>query len=198
MQKELLNKAVALFDSPEKWSAFVELANQKETIKWNYFQKVKQPLLKYFNDNPVEGWVCEPWGDYNYDLCWYLKDFGKGSLSLAVGWTFQFLLYLEDPNNFDSNKINDLLKNEYSQILTAFDRVDRQFELQTKIVETRNYYFDSPYDSSFDNNHLDILAWFAGNQTEKFVEQIIRKVEKFRKSAELTRMLYELNEKSKK
>lgn len=144
--------------------------------------------------NPVDGWVCEPWGDINCDLRWYLKDFGKGSLSLAIGWSFQFVLHIDDIKSFDSNKIDNLLKNECTQIISTFDRVDRQFEHQLKVVETGNYYFNSPYDSNFDS---DQLAWFAGNQTEKFVEQIINKVEKFRKNAVLTQMLYQVNEKSR-
>lgn len=197
MQKELLNQVLGIFDSSEKWNAFVEMANQKETIKWHYFQKLKQPLLNYFNANPVEGWVCEPWADTNYDLRWYLKDFGKNSISLAIGWTFHFMLYVEDTNAFDTKKIDDLLRSEYSIILSSFDRVDRQFEPQLKVVEVRNYSFNSPYDTNFDNPQLDKLAWFAGNETESFAKQIIKKVERFRQDRDLTKMLYNLNEQTK-
>lgn len=197
MQKELLNQALGIFDSSEKWNAYVELANQKETMKWHYFQKLKQPLLNYFNANPVEGWVCEPWGDTNYDLRWYLKDFGKSSISLAVFWTFHFVLHIEDTNAFDSKKIDDLLRSDYSIILSSFDRVDRQFEHQLKVVEVRNYSFNSPYDTNFDNSQLDKLAWFAGNETDSFAKQIIKKVERFRQNKDLTKMLYDLNKRTK-
>jgi hypothetical protein len=205
MQKELLNQALALFDTFEKWNAFVEMANQKETMINLYFQKLRQPLLKYFNENLVEGWVCEPWNDPNYDMQWYLKDFGKDSLSLRIGWNFHFVLYLEDTNSFDTEKIDELLKTDYSIILSSFDRVDKQFDQydkqydyhRFKIVEVRNYAFNSPYDSNFDNSQLDKLAWYAGNETNKFADQIIRKVERFRKDQKLTRMLYELNDKAK-
>lgn len=197
MQKELLNQALGIFDTSEKWNAFVELANQKEKIKWHYFQKLKQPLLNYFNANQVEGWVCEPWGDTNFDLRWYLKDFGKGSIALAIGWRFQFVLHVEETNAFDSKKIDDLLRSEYSILLSSFDRVDRQFEHQSKIVEERNYTFNSPYDTNFDESQLDNLAWFAGNETENFAEQIIKKVERFRQDNVLTKMLYNLNERTK-
>jgi hypothetical protein len=197
MQKELINQALRIFDSSEKWNAFVELANQKETIKWHYFQKLKQPLLNYFNANPIEGWVCEPWGDTKYDLRWYLKDFGKGSLSLAIGWTFNFLLHIEDVNGFDTKKIDDLLRSNYSILLSAFDRIDRQFENQLKVVEVRNYSFNSPYDTNFDDSQLDKLAWFAGNDTENFAKQIIKKVERFRQDKDLTKMLYDLNTETK-
>ena len=197
MQKELLNQALGIFDTSEKWNAFVELANQKETMKWGYFQKVKQPLLNYFNANPVEGWVCEPWGNQLYDIRWYLKDFGKSSLALAVGWTFEFHLHLDDTTTFDTNKINDLLKTDYSILLSSFDRVDRQFEHNTKAMESRNYSFGSPYDFNFDNSQIDKLAWFAGNETENFTTQIIKKVDRFRKDENLTKLLYDLNAQAK-
>jgi hypothetical protein len=191
MQKELLNKVIGLFESPEKWNSFLELTNQIPAIKYQYFQKVKQPLQKYFNENAVEGWICEPWGDPNFDMKWYLQDFGKESLALAIGWKFQFVLFLGNQNKFDTYKIDELLKGKYSPIISAFDRVDRQFEPQFKIVESGNYIFDSPYDGHFDEN---TLSWYAGNQTEKFVKQIIDKVERFRKDERLTNMLYEINQ----
>lgn len=197
MQKEILSQAIGMFDTSEKWNAFVELANHKETIKNIYFQKLKQPLLNYFNSNPVDGWVCEPWGDPLYDIRWYLKDFGKSSLALAIGWTFEFHLHIEDITSFDTKKINELLKGEYSVLLAAFDRVDRQFEQNTKAMEYRNYSFGSPFDSYFDNSQLDRLAWFAGNETESFVNQIIQKVDRFRKDTNLTNLLYEINKKAK-
>ncbi|KAA9332687.1 hypothetical protein [Adhaeribacter soli] len=198
MQKELLNQAMAVFDSPEKWQAFLDMVNQKDALKWQYFKKIKQPLLKYFHENPVEGWVCEPWSNKDYDFRWYLKDFGPKSLCLAIGWSFEFHLHLEDIVGFDSLKIDDLLKTEYSMLLASFDRVDRQYESHTKAMEWRNYSFGSPYDTYFDNNHIDHLSWYAGNETQNFVNQIVAKVEKFRKSQEITQMLYELNEKSRK
>ncbi len=197
MQKELLNQAIGIFDTSEKWNAFVELANQKETMKWHYFQKLKHPLLNYFNSNPIKGWVCEPWGNQLYDIRWYLKDFGKSSLALAIGWTFEFHLHLEDTTTFDTNKINDLLKTDHSILLSSFDRVDRQFEHNTKAMESRNYSFGSPYDFNFDNSQIDKLAWFAGNETENFAKQIIKKVERFRKDENLTKLLYDLNAQAK-
>lgn len=197
MQKELLNHALALFDTPEKWNAFVEMAKQKDLMIYRYFQKLKYPLLKYFNENPVKGWICDSWGDPNFDFKWYIKDFGKNSLALTIGWRFEFHLHIEDISNFDTNKINELLKSDYTLLLSAFDRIDRQYDTKSKVVETRNYAFNSPYDSNFDNSQLDKLAWFAGNETERFAEQIINKVEKFRKNEILTKMLYEINERSR-
>lgn len=197
MQKELLNHALSLFDTPDKWDAFADLANQKEAIKGIYFKKVKPLLLKHFNENPVQGWVCEPWGDASCDLRWYLSDCGKDSLSLAVGWRFHFVLHLQDTNSFNTTKVDDLLRNECSLLLAAFDRVDRQFETQLKAVEVRNYTFGSAFDGCFEDTQIDKFAWFAGNKSQELADQIIQKVEKFRKNEKLTEMLRSINNISK-
>lgn len=196
MQTELFNQSTKLFDTPEKWNAFVELAKQKDNIKNYYFKKAKQPILDYFNENIDDNWICEPWGNTNYDIRWYLKDFGKNSLALAIGWRFQLVLHVNDINTFDTNLINELLKTDYSLVLTKFDRIDRQFETNIKAVENRNYYFESPFDNNFYDE--DKLAWFIGNKTDEFSKQLIEKVERFIKDETITKMLYEINQKSKK
>ena len=198
MQKELINQALALFDTPEKWNAFVEIANQKDNMRDHWLQKAKQPLLEYFMAKPTDGWVCEPWGDNKYDLRWYLAAFGRDSLALATGWRFQFTLHVKDLAAYDEKVINNLLRTTHSPLLAAFGRVDQQFETEKKATENRNYYFGSPYDSNFGDSNLDKLAWFVGNRTEEFARQIIAKVEAFTTNPELTRMLYEVNEKSRK
>lgn len=196
MQQELLNQAMSIFDTSEKWNAFLELSNQRNFIQEAFLSKAKDPILKYFNSHPIEGWVCEPWGNHKYDFKWYLRDFGKNSLCLVLGWGFQFILFLDDSNSYDAEKINYLLQTpEYSKVLMSFDRIDRQFEEKFKVVEKKNYKFDSPFDSNFEDAQL---AWYVGNMTEKFVEQIIRKVERFRSNEEITRLLYRLNEESKR
>lgn len=198
MQQELLTHAISLFDTVDKWNAFIDLANLKDIIKDAYFSKVKDPLFRYFSENPIDGWVCEPWGDQNYDLRWYLKDFGKNSLGLAVGWRYDFLLTIEDIEKFDGEKINGFLKSpECGKLLAAFGRVDLFLpDRSRKIVETGNFNFNSPFDSNFRDKYK--LAWFAGNQTKNFVDQIIGKVERFRKDKDVTHILYQVNEKSKK
>jgi hypothetical protein len=200
MQQELLNQVKNLFDTFEKWNAFLELSAQMGEIKTNFFTKVRDPLYKYFIENPVEGWVCESWGNPDFDLRWYLTDFGKNSLGIGIAWTFDFVLTLEDAEKFDSVKIEQLLKTpEYSKILTAFERIDYQFtEVRRKIIETGNYQFGSPYDYNFKDPNKTILSWYAGNRTNEFVDQIIKKVERFRKDTEVTRLLRQLNELSKK
>ena len=195
MQKELFNQAAKLFDSLEKWDAYLELVSQEQAIRIHYLKKIKKPLLEYFINNPAEGWVCQPWSDDNYDMRWYLKDFGKDSLAIATGWLFKFCLHVEDINKFDSLRIDNLLQSEYSFFLSKFEQIENLYTPNFKVIESRNYVFNTPYDHDFDENHL---AWFAGNRTQELVNQIIAKVERFTKDEEMTRMLREVNEKAKK
>lgn len=196
MQQDLLKHAMSLFDTSDKWNAFYELALQADKIKDFYFSKVRAPLTQYFIDNPVEGWDFEPWGDVRYDLRWFLKDFGKSSVALGVGWRFNFVMTLEDTTGFDNEKVNQLLSSsEYAKLVLAFERTDIQFEQRRKFAEVGNYYFNSPNDSNFTEYQL---AWYAGNNTDEFVKQIAAKVDRFRKDAEVTRLLHQLNEQSRK
>jgi len=194
MQPELQFQALKLFDTSEKWNSFLELVSAKDDLVYLSFKQLKQPIVKYFNDNQIKGWICEPWGDKNVDLRWYLEEFGINSLGLTLAWRFEFHLYLNDTTKFDTKKMNDLLKtSEFSALTSAFNRIpDKMYEDQTKAMEYRNYSFGSPFDEYFDNYHVDHLSWYAMNKTEDFANQIIQKVEKFR-SPELTEMLYKLN-----
>ncbi len=199
MQQELLIQSMNLFDTPDKWDSFLELSNHRDNIRDKFFSKIKAPLMKYFNDNPVEGWVCESWGSPNYDMRWYLTDFGKNSLAIGIGWSFDFVLTLEDFEKFDSDRMNILMKQpEYAKILAAFGRIDYQFtEARRKVIESGNYSFGCAYDNNFEGFKYQ-LAWYAGNRTNDFVQQIINKVEKFRRNEEVTRQLYQLNHNAKR
>jgi hypothetical protein len=57
-------------------------------------------------------------------------------------------------------------------------------------IETRNFSFGSPYDTKFDT---DRLCWYAGNETESFLNQIAEKVNRYRKDEEMNSLLHELN-----
>jgi hypothetical protein len=208
MQRELMNQAMAMFDSAEKWNAFLDLSrlvgfkppDNAEGIIGEYFKKVKKPLMAYFSNHIADGWACSPWQNDTMDVCWYLKQFGIGSLALKTGWFFEFHLRVEDTASFDSSRIDQDLKSEtYSLIRCAFD-ADREFvDSQTKLVQTRYYDFDGClYNGRFGWQHVPELAWYAGNRTDEFVDQIIAKVERFTNDKNLTALLCQLNDNAKK
>jgi len=205
MQKELMNQTMAMFDSAKKWNAFVELSNMRQSIEREWFLKIKTPLMTHFKKNLSDRWGCESCGNSGYDMRWYLKGFGKNSLALATWWTYTFCLHLEDVSTFNSELVTNRLKDpEYEEILLAFDRIDQPPPDQKfKVLEIRNYHFsdagdDCPYNGCFDGVSIADLAWYAGNQTDEFVRQIISKVERFTNDQKVTDLLYKLNQEAKK
>lgn len=191
MSREFLNEAIKLFDTPEKWSSFIELSNKKMDIRHEWFNKAKIALVDYFIKDTVEGWSIANWNTWDYR--WFLKDYGKESLCI---WMYgnRIGLWLNG-NLFDSAKANYLLNTEqYSNLLSIF-RPDEISQNDWKIIETGNFIFNSSFDGNFTE---DELAWYAGNRTEEYIIQIAEKVNRIRKNPELTQLLRELNEKCKR
>lgn len=194
MNQELLKQAKAMFDSPEKWNAFLELVWQKDEIRNQWFVKLKEEANKKFStDECVEGWVFNSWGVW--DMHWYLKAHGDKSIGLLLGWWGEMTLCCNG-DFYDTTKIHDLLRSErYAPLLNCFSRIDRFYEGGRLAIEIRNFSFGSPYDTKFD---LDRLSWYAGNHTEDFLNQIADKVNRFRKDANITSLLNELNSETSK
>lgn len=194
MEKELLNEVVKIFDSCEKFLSFWELATQKDVIKEHLSKPIKPLLDKYFKENKVDGWSYTECGTPYIDACWYLKEFGKGSLAIRLGFFFQIRLLEEDLLKFNRNKISELLKNdEYSPLFDAFERRDFEEKYGCHIIEVGNYYFGDQNDGRFNEEQS---AWFATYETQKMAEQIIAKIERFRKNEVVTNLLRKLNEES--
>lgn len=188
MNQELIEQAKAMFDSPEKWNAFLELVWQKDTIRNQWFAKLKEEANKMFSTvERVDGWDFKYWGTWNME--WYQKEHGERSIALWFE-DGQISLWC-DESFFDITQIYEQLKSEkFSPLINSFSRIDNSFEGGYLVKEIRNYSFNSPYDTKFD---LDRLSWFAGNETGNFLNQIAEKVNRFRKNTEINLLLNELN-----
>lgn len=187
MNQELMNQALNLFDTPEKWNAFLELYSQRDEMRNQWYGKLRELSIKRFNTiDVVDGWSFKP--SNSIDMCWYLTEYGDQSIRIVFGWCAEMTLFYDGVN---FSKMNDLMKNKrFSPILEGFQKLDGVFQGNRIAYESRNFIFESPYDTKFD---CDRLAWFAGNQTESFVDQIVKKVNRFRKDDNLTVLLGELN-----
>ena len=197
MQKELLNQSIEIFDSLKKWSAFIELSDQRKNISNTFTNRIHKKIDRYFKENLAESWAYDQWDKEKGEFLWYLKDFGKDSLRVGIGWIFELHLRLGNRSEFNIDIIRDLVKDSrYSQVFLAFDRIDRKDDMSVAI-EDRNYYFDDcPYNGDFSGYLSQELIWYAGNKTDDLADQIITKVEKFTNNQEVTDLIYELNEKS--
>jgi len=187
MSKELIQQTANLFEqpkTPEKWNAYLELTTQKEQIKNLWLNKLKSQLIKYFSTNIEEGWK---WDENKMN--WYLAEFGPESLAIWFEGYTKFSLWVNN-EKFKSDEITELLQTEkYSALLSAFSRIDIRFEGSYQVIENGNFSFGSEHDGEFG---IDYLAWFAGNETENLLIQIIEKVNKIRKDKNLTKLLADL------
>lgn len=193
MNREFLNEVLNLFDTPEKWSSFIELHSKKDQIRDSYFTKAQTVLNKRFRQIDIE----EKWEYFchnNIHYKWYLKDFGFDSICIFFDLNRGNLYLWANGHCVDIEKARGLLKTEhFASLFNLIERIDEigiegRWELMT---ESGNFYFESSYDGNFTG---DKLAWYAGNRSEKFVEQISEKINRLRKNPELTNLLRELNE----
>jgi len=192
MQKEVLNQAMAMFDSPEKWNSFLELFSSKDEIRNQWFLKLKVALTKFYCDeNVIKGWSFATW---NFaDFRWYLTEFGRESFCICMSWN-RIGLWVNS-NLFDSQRITDLLSTDKFSIIMSTLRPDEVFSGDWKLIEYGNLHFNSPFDLQFET---DRLCWFAGNNTDEFVQQLVDKIDRIRKDETLTSLLIELNKLAKK
>ena len=193
MQKELTNQAMALFDTPEKWNAFLDLVSEKESIKYYWHSTLKRALIKRFKqEDPIEKWDFYE-NRMTMSMTWYLKKFEKYSLAIWLEHYTEFSLWV-NPEYFDSDEVTKLLKTEeFFPLLSPFTQNHEIHQGNYKIREKMDYVFDN----QFKNLNSEQLAWFAGHQTEDFVNQIAEKVDIFRKNEQLTKLFKEINEQTK-
>jgi hypothetical protein len=198
MDDKLINEAAQLFDEYEKWESFNELSNMRDRIILQWVKKANLLIRDHFHKTRNDTWCCVPYGNTDWDSRWYLNKFGVNSLGITIGWYYELVLDLPDGNDspFDTNAISEELKKpEYNPIHMAFDRIDPWQDARKKLIECRNYHFGCLADGGIIDSKL--LAWFAGNQTDDFVSQVIKKVERFTCDQKITGLLMELNEKTR-
>jgi hypothetical protein len=197
MSQEIFNQAEKFFEKKEEWYSFLNLWEYRDGIFWNWFAKCKQELNRRFQDIEIDErnkWLFVSWG--NFDFKWYLEECGTDSLGIYLQNSI-FQLYANG-NLYDVEEITKLLQQKkYAPIAGAFERQDEicPGNSWAKVLERGNFRFGDDYDGHFDNPRL---AWYANFKTEEFADQIVRKVNRFRNNEEITNLILEINEKTKK
>jgi hypothetical protein len=197
MSQEVFNQAEEFFKGKEEWYSFLNLCDYRDRISWNWFQKCKQELNHRFQETEIDennNWLFVSWG--NFEFKWYLKDFGTESLCIYLQNSI-FQLYANG-NLYDIEEMTNLLqRKEYTPIVSGFERQDEicPGNSWAKVLERGNFRFGDDYDGNFDNLRL---AWYANFKTNELADQIVRKVNRFRKNDEIIRLILEINKKTKK
>ena len=197
MQQELINQAITMFDTSEKWSAFLELSSLKDDIKRQWYEKLKKAVRsRFWVKEETDQWTFSHPNNIYQDFRWYLTEFGSESLGLRTCDWIGYGLWV-NPSCYNSQEIFSLLHNsKYSRIMDLL-RQDISFPAAGQdwiLQEQGNFNFESPYDTHFT---VDSLSWFAGNKTEELTDQIVEKIDCFRKDELITSLFAEINDATK-
>ena len=191
MNNELLFQAMELFNTSDKWSAFVELASKTEEIERIWWGKLRRELLEIESEKGNPDWTTHIWGE-PWDIGWYIN--GEPDNSIAIHF-WKDSLRVVAYSKIDNDKLNNLFNRDerFSAIKRCFERLDGSNQ---DIIgwEDRNFSFDSINDFPAGSSKL---SWYAGNETSDFANQIIRKVRKFQ-TPEITALFKEIIEKCSK
>ncbi len=195
MQNQEIHQALGLFDSAEKWQAFVELAQQRDTMKSLMYKTAAKKASAFFASSELlknSEWDFSQKNPADLETEFFLKIYGPSSIRLTFGWEGKF--YLRTSNKHDFNQAAKILLEPDFQLLKfCFERVDSLQDSaypELLMLENFNFLFDSPSDGHFGPFRL---AWYAHHETERFLTQIATKVARFQ-TPEATQTLAKLNE----
>ncbi|MGI4741290.1 MAG: hypothetical protein ACRYG7_39495 [Janthinobacterium lividum] len=196
MDTEEVNQALQLFDTSEKWDAFIRLSQQADNLKRAMTRTAVSRANSYFQrEHTAPGWSFKQFGPDEFAMVWFLTAYGEYSICLVLSWSGVFVLEVRGSNVNDVEAATQLLKeSKFSALMTCFERVDEWWEGRFMGKEKFNFRFGSPSDTHFGPFRL---AWHAHFETEKLLDQIGTKVARFQ-TQEMTALLTELNELTRK
>ena len=187
----ITNQVEDLFKEKEQWDSFLELTPKLETIKKDWFSKLKPFLNSIFNVNDiVEDWEFDSTGDNDYR--WYLKEFGRNTVYLFFDNVSFGLCANGDIMNIKTLK-SILREEKFLPVRASLERLDYCLEDDEEwylLYETGNFSFDTSSNKNIDENSL---AWYANYKSEEFTLQIQTKINKFRKNKNIVKLFEELN-----
>ena len=190
MENEELRQAINLFDTPEKWTAFIELSNHKDRLKRIMTRTAVVRANQYFiQEHPVPGWSFQQFGTDEFAMIWYLTTYGEYSICLVLSWDGVFVLEVRGGSNSVAEATRLLKDSKFGDLMNCFERVDSWWDDRFMAREKFNFSFGSPSDGHFGPFRL---AWYAHFETERFIEQLGAKVARFQQP-EMTALLTELN-----
>ena len=191
MNEKLIQQAMDLFDTPEKWEAFGELYRSYNTIKTRGFKKMRDELYCDELAHKDPNWHVVKWNDWDIRL--ELKTEGKRLWIHFWGDYLRiFVGYL------DIQKVQDLITNNerYNKIQQVFSehcRLDG-YDNNTLAYEKQN---DIEY--TFNNTRViikdsDQLSWYVGHYPSEFKAQLLKKVRSLQ-TPEMVELFKEIVEK---
>ena len=191
MNEKLIQQAMDLFDTPEKWEAFGELYRNYNTIKTRGFKKMRDELYCDELAHKDPNWHVVKWNDW--DIRWELKTEGK-RLWIHF-WGDYFRIFV---GNLNAQKVQELITNNerYNKIQQVFSEHCR---LDGYDNNTLAYERQCDIEYTFNNTPIiiknsDELSWYAGHYPSEFKAQLLKKVRSLQ-TPEMVELFKEIVEK---
>jgi hypothetical protein len=190
MSTHLTKKAAEWFDNVETWNSFVDLIPLRSDIENIWLVSATEKLRHRFTHCDCPGWQFQEWG-HGRDTWWFLEDFGQESVGIGFGWAYYLCFGVAYGNRIDQGALKMALAQEqYRPLIKAFGRTDRP-RWNNALEQYGDFFFGSPFDGQLPAHEL---AWYAGNETDAFVNQAAAKIEAFTRDPEITALLRRLNQ----
>lgn len=193
MIEEMLQKAMAPFDTPEKWNAFRELARELDNIRNRWYKKLQQKLVSMtLADNAHPEWTCGIWNAW--DIEWKLKGYESRYASLHSWAGFNCRLWMRNADEGKRRKVYEFLDGDdrYAQITSFYDIVN-VYSRPNEVPWDAHFRFD--FTDSLNGNWEELarsFAWYAGHDTDNVAQQIMAQVDKVR-TPEMTDLFRAVN-----
>lgn len=185
MNDDLLLEASKLFDVSDKWKAFNELANNRGSLMNFWWKKLQREVQTRELKDGLPDWDFYAWNEW--DMMWFVK--GAGNNTFAVHYWGKTLRVCGF-GGINQERLRNLLEeSKFDIIRRAFDRIDGQ-DSHIFAWEEGNFNFGTASDGNF--SIVEELAWYAGNETCRYADQLIAKVRKFQ-TAEILELFKEIN-----
>ncbi len=172
MGNELLNRtSKEVFNSIEKWNAFLELISKKEELELFWYQNFKRFVLE--NKIKIPGWICSSNGNHLFwqlessdlqekSLSIWFESKGKGEFEIVM-WASKEAYHIEELNK--ELKVN----NSYISIKEVFKlngEIDPNYH--------NEYIFSIKPDFCFENREVNNsnIYWYLGNKSKEMYDQL--------------------------
>ncbi|WP_345223290.1 hypothetical protein [Hymenobacter koreensis] len=155
METQELAQAVRLFDTLDKWEAFIALSRQTENLMRVMTRTVVARAHAYFHqEHTVPGWSFKQEGTDRMAMIWYLTAFGDRSVCLVLAWGGEFVLEVRSNEAYAIAEATRLLQNtECSRLMDCFERIDVWWEGRFMGREKFNFSFGSVSDGQYEPLH---------------------------------------------
>lgn len=182
--QKYLEQASEIFDSFEKWNAFLELTKIKGEIVYKWYSDLENSVLKGVNiiEN-IEEWKFKRYNPQSYG--WYLKSYGEGSLTILFEDN-KYCLYT-DWGKY--NVVGIFQKYRRSKLFSFFDEPE---------LKENNHYFAVKINAiSLDGiTDLELLSYYLCNKRKEH-ELLSKNVSNFfvgfMKDREMIKIIEDIN-----